>query len=82
MFGTKDYGGVLLSTNTKLILGVARKHGPGNTEIESNLETSEGRGVKGEEAIIFMIFLPGRKQQAITFHTGRPGEQTLPDAPV
>lgn len=35
-----------VSTNTKLIVGAARKHGTGNTEIGSNLETLKGKGVK------------------------------------
>lgn len=75
--------GFLLSTNTKLIVGVARKYGTGNTEIDSKLETLKDRGLKGgRKAIIFFIFLPGRKQQAITIHTGGSGDQTVPGAPV
>lgn len=74
--------GVLLSTNPKLIVGVARKHGTRNTEIDSNLETLKGREVKGGKAIISLIFLPGREQQAITFHSGGSGERTVPGAPV
>lgn len=33
-------------TNTKLIVGAARKHGTGNTEIGRNLETLKGKRAK------------------------------------
>lgn len=64
--------GFLLSTNTKLIVGVARKYGTGNTEIGSNLETLKDRGLKwGKKSNnIFGIFCLAESNKQSQFILG------------
>lgn len=59
-----------VSTNAKLIVGAARKHGTGNTETGSNLETKRQRSKGRKKAIIFLVFLPGRNTKQSHFILG------------